>query len=464
MKHFTHIKKTAGSVVSVVIFFLAIACSSAPSVEKVGWYQLFNGKDLSGWVQKNGTAEYKVENGEIVGTTVLKSPNSFLCTEMEFENFILELEFNVDSQLNSGIQIRSISSPLIMKGRVHGYQVEIDPSFRAWTGGIYDEARRGWLYTLAQNEPARNAFHQGEWNKIRIEAIGDTIRTWINDVPASWLLDNLTSKGLIALQVHSVGDDTSKVGLQVRFRNIRIRTDSLDFYGFHGDPGIPQENLIPNTLSDWEKNHGWKLLFDGMTSNGWRGAYKDKFPEKGWKIADGTLTVLSSGGAESANGGDIVTADKYSNFDLTLEFKITKGANSGIKYFVTESEHNKGSAIGLEYQILDDENHPDAKLGNHEGSRTLASLYDLMKATNKRVNPIGEWNRARIVSKGNHVEHWLNGFKVLEYERGSEEFRKLVSESKYKIWKNFGEAPEGHILLQDHGDEVSFRSIKMKQL
>jgi hypothetical protein len=142
---------------------------------------------------------------------------------------------------------------------------------------------------------------------------------------------------------------------------------------------------------------------------------------------------------------------------------ITEGANSGIKYYVTEKENNKGSAIGLEYQILDDKNHPDAKLGR-DGNRTMSSLYDLITAKNKRPNPIGQWNTARIVSKNNHVEHWLNGMKVLEYERGSKEFREIVAISKYKDWPNFGEAPQGHILLQDHGNKVSFRSIKIRKL
>ncbi len=219
-----------------------------------------------------------------------------------------------------------------------------------------------------------------------------------------------------------------------------------------------------NTLSEQEKTEGWKLLFDGKTTYGWRGAHKDSFPEGGWIIENGELIVQAADGGESRNGGDIVTMDEYSNFDLRLEFKLTEGANSGIKYFVTEKEQPNGSAIGLEYQILDDERHPDAKLGNHEGSRTVASLYDLIKAENKTVKPMGEWNEARIVSNGAHVEHWLNGNKVLEYERGSEAFKKLVAESKYKIWENFGEAPRGHILLQDHGNKVSFRNIKIKVL
>ncbi len=181
---------------------------------------------------------------------------------------------------------------------------------------------------------------------------------------------------------------------------------------------------------------------------------------------DGVLSVLASGGGESRAGGDIVTTDLYSDFELKLDFKITEGANSGIKYYVnTELNKGEGSSIGLEFQILDDERHPDAKLGNHEGSRTIGSLYDLIQAdTNKVVHPIGEWNQARIVSKNNHVEHWLNGRKVLEYERKSPEYLQLVKESKYVKWPNFGEADQGRILLQDHGDFVSFRNIKIRSL
>ncbi len=182
------------------------------------WEILFDGKTLNGWIQRNGQAKFEVKDGAIVGTTVVGEPNSFLCTKKNYANFILELEFWVDDELNSGVQIRSLSSPDYMNGRVHGYQVEIDPSPRAWTAGIYDEAGRGWLYDMRLNEAARKAFKHGTWNHLHIEAIGHHIRTWINGVPAANLIDDAIAEGFIGLQVHQ----HSKAGLQVRWRNIRI--------------------------------------------------------------------------------------------------------------------------------------------------------------------------------------------------------------------------------------------------
>ncbi|WP_405292372.1 DUF1080 domain-containing protein [Algibacter sp. Ld11] len=445
----------------VAIVSVLFSCKETPK-DTAPWQPLFDGETLNGWHQLGGKATYSVRDQSIVGTTVHKTPNSFLTSDKMYGDFILELDYKVDSTMNSGIQIRSNSIPTYRDGRVHGYQVEIDPSKRAWSAGIYDESRRGWLNTMENNPDAQNAFKQNEWNHYRIEAIGDTLKTWINDVPAAYLIDDKTATGFICLQVHSIHGD-KKEGTEIVWKNINILTENLGKYSKKS----PLEPIITkNKLSIDEKKKGWKLLWDGETTNGWRGAKLEEFPENGWKIEDGVLSVLSSGGAESNAGGDIVTTEQFGDFELTVDFKLTPGANSGIKYYVdTNMNKGAGSSIGLEYQILDDALHPDAKLGNHDGSRTVSSLYDLIQAdTNKPIHPIGEWNTAYIISKNNHVEHWLNGTKVLEYERKSDDYKKLVSESKYAKWPNFGELDKGEILLQDHGDLVSFKNVKIRPI
>lgn len=219
-----------------VLLGLAVCSFSLAADDADGFKPLFNGKNLEGFTQHGGKATYAVEGDEIVGTSTLNTPNTFLCTDKEYGDFILEVDFKVDPKLNSGIQIRSKvydeekevdfgggKMKKMAKDRVHGYQVEIDPSARAWSGGIYDEARRGWLNDLKNNPEAGKAFKQDEWNHYRIECRGDSIKTWINGVPAADLKDGLTPKGLIALQVHGIGNDKSKDGTQVRWKNIMIK-------------------------------------------------------------------------------------------------------------------------------------------------------------------------------------------------------------------------------------------------
>ena len=220
----------------------------------------------------------------------------------------------------------------------------------------------------------------------------------------------------------------------------KIITKNLEKYVTPYTPVIPQYSFLKNTLTEREVKEGWKLLWDGKTTNGWRGAKLTTFPDRGWVIKDGVLSTLETGGAESAAAGDIVTVDKYKNFELIVDFKYSPGANSGIKYLVnTELNKGAGSSIGCEYQILDDKNHPDANQGI-AGNRTLAGLYDLIAPLPKRDNGPEQWNRATIIVNGNHVEHWLNGQKTVEYERGNDAWRALVAKSKFKVWPNFGEA------------------------
>lgn len=445
----------------LILFCLITVLTNASSAQE-NWTKLFNGKDLSGWKQLNGKAKYTVENGEIVGTTVFNEPNSFLTTSISYGDFILELEFKLDDEMNSGIQFRSESKADYQNGRVHGYQMEIDPSPRAWTGGIYDEARREWLYPMEYNVAAKSAYRKNDWNKCRIECIGNVMRTWVNGIATANLVDDVTPSGFIALQVHAVGKPEES-GKKIRWRNIRIQTKNVKA---SASDSIFVVNTIPNQLSDQEKQNGLALLWDGKTTTGWRGAYKTEFPKQGWDISNGVMRVAKSTGGESQNGGDIVTEKQFAAFDLQFEFKLTEGANSGVKYFVTEKEGNSGSAIGLEYQILDDAKHPDAKLGV-VGNRTLGSLYDLIPSLkiSRGIHKIGEWNFGRIVVyPDNRIEHWLNGYKIVEYQRGTPIYNALVARSKYAGWENFGMAEQGRILLQDHGDEVFFRSIKIKEL
>lgn len=455
----------------LAVAVLVMASTPAQTKVRAPWQEITPSAGMTGWRAVGGKASYEVADGELIGRAAPGNVNNWLVSDAQYGDFILEFEAKTDKLLNSGVMIRGQSRPDYRAGAVYGYQAEIDPSPRAWSGGLYDEQRRQWLYTLARNDAARAAFKSGDWNHYRVEAIGGRIRTWINGIPAADLADDTDARGFIAFQVHAVSDEVAAKKPEVRFRKIRILTTAPARHALR-ENGLEQQGWLTNRLSPGERRAGWKLLWDGKTNRGWRSAKGPAFPTKGWSIQGGILTVEPSTGGEATNGGDIITTRDYSNFELSVDFRLTPGANSGIKYFVDPNLlKGEGSAIGLEFQLLDDNLHPDAKMGR-DGNRTVGSLYDLITARNlsdanypvKRVNPPGEWNRAVIVVRGRHVEHWLNGFKVVEYERGSKEFRELVAISKYAKWPNFGEWTKGPILLQDHGNRVDFRSIKLREL
>jgi hypothetical protein len=431
--------------------------ASSHATDEAEWQSLFDGKTLSGWHLVNGSADFAVIGGAIVGTTKVGSPNSFLATEQTFEDFVLEFEVKQTvGPTNSGVQFRSHSKPEVMAGRVHGPQLDLDPSERQWTGGLYDEAGSGWWYPGSLH-PQPGLYRFNEWNRIRIEAIGPSMRTWVNGEMTAHVIDASYRDGFIALQVHSI-QSPEEAGRRIHWRNLRIKR--------HPTAAPLQSNLfvrntLPNDLSEVERQQGWQLLWDGSSTSGWRSNKGDEFPTRGWRIRNGELVVTGAG------GGDIVTEQTFGAFELQLEFQLTPGANSGIFYYV--GDHGSGNLLGLEYQLLDDERHPDARQGQH-GNRTLASLYDIQPLsrlmTNIGIAPeVGKWQHARIVATADgNIEHWLNGVKVVSFNRHSAQFRARVAASKYKDVKNYGELERGHILLQDHGDEVRFRSIKIRPL
>lgn len=424
----------------ILIYLIFIACILNQSVAQDAdndWVVLFNGKDLTGWNLLNGQHEVDVVDGVIVGTSIHGLPNGFLATENEYRDFILELEVKADLLLhNSGIQFRSLSIDEYDNGRVHGYQAEVDITPQGWSGGIYDEARRGWLYILEDyDSPAKKAWINNQWNHYRIEAIGSTIRIWVNGIPTAHLEDNKTDQGFIALQLHANTRDADPPGRnRVFFKNIRIKTENINPSPFDETYVV---NLIPNTISPQEKYQGFKLLFDGETLDGWRGIPEKKIPEKGWEIKDGALTIVSKGDDElalpfleaspAASGqGVLMTIEEYNAFELKFDFK----------------QHTEGAIIGIEY--LTNQSQRRAFFGRLASNKTR-----FMGQWNQGgiFNNVGDWNHARIiVKKDGEVEYWLNQRMILRYQRDLDVPRK------------------GHILLDDYGGTVSFRSIKIKEL
>lgn len=236
-----------------LVFAALLFCPTLPASEPV---HLFDGATIDGWIQRGGKAVYRVENGEIIGVSTKGEPNSFLCTSRDYADFILELEVKVDANLNSGIQFRSLSKPDYQNGRVHGYQFELDPSDRGWTGGIFDEGRKGWLADLSHNDAARFSFKPGDWNAVRIEAVGNRLRTFVNGIPAADLIDDTTASGFIALQVHSVPDPY--VGKEVRFRNIRIEENPTT-HSPEREKISPPNSILPENLEVRRLADGFKF-------------------------------------------------------------------------------------------------------------------------------------------------------------------------------------------------------------
>ncbi len=442
----------------ILLFFI-----SALVTAQNGWKPLLKSQNFKNFKQLNGDAQFKIEKGVLIGISKLNTPNSFLATKKNYADFILEFEVLIEDGLNSGVQFRSISTDSIMKGRVHGYQCEIETSSRKWAGGIYDEARNGWLYPLTRNETGRNAFKKGQWNQYRIEAIGTSIRTWVNDIPCANLIDATTPEGFIAFQVHDIGTHEELEGKSIKWKNIKIKTTQLEKERKAVDLEVAEISYLKNQLTAHEIENNWKLLWDGKSAFDLKGTKDSNFIANGWNTNNGNVSTNSSDATEPAKNNQLLSINQFKDFELSIDFKLNAGADSGISYFVDENKLN----TTLEFQLIDDKNHPDAKLGKN-GNRTVGSLYDLIRAENtqssrgKNFKGVGKWNNARIIVKNGHVEHWLNHVKVVEFDINSQVFKALVEKSKFETLKNFGTLSEGFLLLQNKGSEVSFKNIKVR--
>ena len=395
--------------VSLLLGSFAVAAD-----KEEGFVPLFDGKTLTGWKQLGGKAKYEVVDGAIVGSSVPNTSNSFLCTEKNYTDFILEVEFKVDPALNSGIQIRSNSLPDYKKGQVHGYQVEIDPSARAWSAGIYDEGRRGWLFDLKNNEPARKAFKQNEWNKYRIEAVGDSIKTWINGVAAADLKDGMTPEGFIALQVHGVGDRTEP--LQIRWRNIMLKD-------------MTSGSQVPAADKSAD---GFVPLFDGKTLDGWH-----TLPGGKWEVRDGL--IVGTAARTEPRHGQLVSDKRYKDFTVRLKFRSIQG-NSGL-YFRVDPVDQPVGVLGFQAEI-----DPANDIGGLYETGGRAWVVQPTPEQVKQYFKPGQWNAMSVTAEGRHIVVEINGHKTAELKDDPGRLK-------------------GNLALQMHGGQdmhVEFKDIEIR--
>ncbi len=437
------------SAIAALILLLAAASHAAIDaglgIEPAeGAIVLFDGSDLLQWTAGgNRPAEWKLADG-VMEVALDKGS---IQTRRDFRDFRMHVEFNVPLTNATG-QGRGNSGVYIQKR----YEVQILDSY----GLESKDQDCGAIYKT--RAPDKNVCKRpGEWQSYDILF---TAPVWRGDKKISNARITVYQNGVMIHNDFEIPNKTGggspegpsagpillqNHGNRVKFRNIWIvpLNESAD---------------SPNVLTEVEKADGWKLLFDGKTSSGWRSVRSERFPEQGWAIRDGMIIVNPADAAEPKAGGDIITVDQYDNFELKVDFRLSPGGNSGIKYFVMPELLKKGTVLGVEYQLYDTGGRSVA------ANVSLASAYDLLAPTGVQPRCAGQWNTARIVSNKGRVEHWLNGRLVLEFDRFGEDFQKAKSQSKFKDVADFGTVEKGYILLQDHPKETAFRNIKIKAL
>ncbi|MBT8218234.1 MAG: DUF1080 domain-containing protein [Bacteroidia bacterium] len=438
-------------------WLLIIFIYSYPSISaQSNWEPLITDDQLSNFQKLNGSADYVYVEGVLTGITRHYSPNTFLATTAFYDDFILEFEVKIEQGMNSGVQIRSENH--IGSGSVHGYQVKIETSDRKWAGGIYDEGRRGWMYPLSQSKTSQNAFKNDTWNTYRIEAVGPSVKTYVNGIPCAHLVDDWTSKGFIAFQVHSIGAE-EKAGKIVQWRNIRILTEDIEKdLWTKGD--VEEISYLDNRLTQNEIQNGWQLL----ESDDWQLNNKNGKAGSDSMVNNGIVSVDKKGAV------NIVSVEQFSDFEFSVDFKVEKGNESGILYLTNPEANNpKHELQGLKYQIVDDTYHPDSHFDKKRYNK-VGDLFDLIPAKNLTESNIadiryksGQYNRARIKVTDGKVEHWLNDIKILEYDLRSPIFKSLLLKAGYKDHPGFDQDGSGHIVLQA-SQGVLFKNMKIRQL
>lgn len=379
---------------------LGLSCMPARAEAPAPWRRLIPERpaadgSLPGWKALGGHAPFTLEDGEIVGRSVAASKNSFLTTLETFGDFILEFDVKTDPRLNTGVMIRSESRPEYRNGVVHGYQVEIDPSARRWTGGIYDEERRLWLASPAHRPETQATFRPAGWNHLRVEAIGTRIRTWLNGLPAANLVDDVTPRGFFGLQVHDVGPDPANAGMEVRFRDMRVITDDPGRFARPVD-AQDEQDFIANHLTAERRALGWRLLWDGTGEAGWNG-----WSPGGWWIDEGTIR-------RDATSLPFVAVQRFAAFELEMDVAAEEGAVGGILYLDTAiyllAQGPTGQGI--------------AASGSLDGQVAARNLTD-PNPDKPAMKPAGHWNRVRIRVTGDRIGHWLNGSLLLAMDRAA---------------------------------------------
>ncbi len=422
---------------------------------EAGWEVLFDGSSTEKFraFKRDSFPNkgWKIESGQL--RTIKGGDEVDIVTKKQYANFELVFEWKVTPGGNSGVMYR-VSEAFDRPWHTGPeYQVLDDSRHK---DGKNELTSAGAFYALISAE-GKTLKPVGEYNTARIVVNGDSVEHWLNGKKVvalelgSYGVTELIGKSKFADKPRFAQESKGHICFQhhhdeVWFRNIKVRELAAR--------EVPAPARRANRVSKAQREAGWRNLFNGKTTAKWRGFLKEGFPEKGWVVEDGTIKHISRGG-----GGDIVTKQRYEQFDFSWEWKVAPGANSGVKYFILEEERKR--TIGHEYQVIDDGKHADALRGP---KWQTAAFYDCFPAKNRVVKPVGEFNHSRVLVQGQQAEHWLNGVMVLSYTLGSPEVLEAVANSKFKKVEGFGLRHKGRILLQDHNDEVAYRNLRIKHL